>query len=82
MIKHRQTIFLELGRYPERCDECPMFMMTSYQCHNECGMESHCGLGYMSNDDMRDFYGETLFTKCDIKNNPNISIKKKENDND
>lgn len=29
---------------------------------------------------MRDFYGRTLFDKCDIKNNPNVSILKENGD--
>lgn len=74
MIKYRQIIILELERYPEKCCECPMFATTPYQCHNERGMEGNCGLGYMSNCDMRDFSGSTLFDKCDIKNNPNVTI--------
>lgn len=74
MIKHKHIIFLELERYPEKCEECPMFCKTPYQCHNERGMEAGCRLGYMDNYDMRDFYGRTLFDKCDIKNNPNVSI--------
>ena len=75
MIKYRQTIFLELDRYPKKCGECPMFTMMPYRCHNERGMEGHCGLGYMSNDDMRDFDGKVLFAKCNMKNNPNVVIK-------
>lgn len=78
MIKYRQTILLELERYPERCNECPMFATTPYQCHNERGMEAVCLLGYMDNDDMRDFYGNILFAKCGIKNDPNVTIKKEE----
>lgn len=76
MIKHRETILLELERYPEECDECPMFYKTPYICHNERGMEAGCRLGYMDDEDMRDFYGRTLFVKCDIKNNPNVSVRK------
>lgn len=80
MIKHRHIIFLELERHPENCEECPMFCKTPYQCHNERGMEAGCRLGYMDNYDMRDFYGRTLFDKCDIKNNPNVSIIKENGD--
>lgn len=80
MIKYRQTILLELEQYPEKCDECPMFYKSPYICHNERGIEAGCRLGYMDDEDMRDFYGSTLFFKCGIKNNPNVSIRKeKEN---
>lgn len=80
MIKYRQIILLELEQYPEKCEECPMFYKTPYQCHNERGMEAGCCLGYMDNCDMRDFYGDTLFTKCRIKNNPDVTIRKDNND--
>lgn len=76
MIKCRQLILLELERYPEKCSECPMFTMAPYQCHNERGMEGNCRLGYMSNCDTRDFSGSILFTKCNIKNDPNVFIRK------
>ena len=76
MIKYRQIILLELERYPRKCRECPMFTMMPYQCHNERGTEGGCRLGYMDGNDMRDFYGDMLFTKCDIKNNPNVTIKR------
>ena len=75
MIKYRQIILLELERYPKKCRECPMFTMMPYQRHNERGTEGGCRLGYMDGNDMRDFYGDILFTKCDIKNNPNVTIK-------
>lgn len=81
MIKYKQTIFLELERYPEKCDECPMFYKTPYQCHNERGLEAGCRLGYMDDCDMRDFYGRELFAKCDIQNNPKVSIRKEDNNN-
>ena len=62
MIKYRETILLELERYPEKC--------------NERGMEARCLLGYMDNEDMRDYSGAELFAKCGIKSNPNVSIRK------
>ena len=74
MIKHKLIILIELERYPKNCEECPMFYKTSYQCHNERGIEAGSCLGYMDNYDMRDFYGRTLFDKCDIRNNLNVSI--------
>ena len=74
MIKYRQTILLELERYPENCRECPMFTMIPYQCHNERGMEGSCRLGYMDGYDMRDFHGYALFAKCNIKKDPNVTI--------
>lgn len=76
MIKHRQKILLELERYPEKCRECPMFAMIPYQCHNERGREGVCRLGYMGDHDMRDFYGDTLFAECRIKDNPDVTIGK------
>lgn len=76
MINYRQIICFELERYPERCLECPMFTMTPYQCHNESGKEGGCGFGYMDGEDMRDFYGEILFDKCNIKNRPDVVIRK------
>lgn len=74
-IKCKKTIIVEMERYPNNCKECPMFHTTSYSCHNERGTEGHCDLGYMSNCDMRDFYGNQLFYKCDIQNNKNITVK-------
>lgn len=76
MIKYRQIIILELERYPKKCRECPMFTMMPYQCHNERGTEGGCRLGYMDGNDMRDFYGDTLFAECNIKKNPNVTIKR------
>lgn len=81
MIKYKNTISFEIERYPEYCKECPMFREKPYQCHNERGMEAGCILGYMDQYDMRDFYGDVLFDKCGIKENPNVSIIK-ENNND
>ena len=78
MIKHREIILLELERYPERCDECPMFYKTPYTCHNERGMEAGYRLGYMGGNDMRDFSGYRLFDKCDIRNNHNVVLMKGE----
>ena len=80
MIKHRKTILLELERYPEECDECPMFHTSRYECHNERGIEGHCELGYMDNCDMRDFDGCGLFKLCDIKNNHRVRIMEENND--
>jgi hypothetical protein len=76
MIKYRGIILFELERYPEKCNECPMFTRAPYQCHNERGMEARCLLGYMDNEDMRDYSGAELFAKCGIKSNPNVSIRK------
>lgn len=55
MIKYKKLIALELEKYPAKCNDCPMFYTTRYQCHNECGIEGHCELGYMDGYDMRDF---------------------------
>lgn len=79
MINHKHILFLELERYPEYCEECPMFCKEPYQCHNERGMKAGCSFGYMDNYDMRDFYGDILFDKCRIKDNPNVSIIKETN---
>lgn len=74
MIKYKKLIALELEKYPTKCNECPMFYTTRYQCHNECGIEGHCELGYMNGYDMRDFYGDGLFELCNIKNDPRVRI--------
>ena len=80
MIKYKSILLYEFERYPEKCCECPMFVRIPYQCHNKRGIEGGCRLGYMGDDDMRDFYGETLFAKCHIKNNSNVSIRKELSD--
>lgn len=74
MIKYKKLIALELEKYPEKCNDCPMFYTTRYQCHNECGIEGHCELGYMNGYDMRDFYGDGLFELCNIKNDSRVRI--------
>lgn len=38
MIKCKKLIALELEKYPTKCNECPMFHTSRYQCHNECGI--------------------------------------------
>lgn len=72
-MKYKQRIILEIERYPENCKECPAFYQHPYTCHNERGMEADCRLGYMC-DDMRDFSGDRLYNKCDIRNNPDVAI--------
>lgn len=74
MIKYKKTIALELEKYPTMCKECPMFHTSHYQCHNECGIEGNCELGYMDDYDMRDFYGWDVFKLCNIKNDPRVRI--------
>jgi len=74
MIKHKIHIKYELERYPTHCRECPAYIESPYQCHNERGMEAGCILGYMYHFDMRDFGGNTKFRNCDIEHNPNVSI--------
>ena len=74
MIKYKKLIALELEKYPAKCNDCPMFYTTRYQCHNECGIEGHCELGYMDGYDMRDFYGDELFELCNIKNDSRVRI--------
>ena len=74
MIKYKKLIALELEKYPAKCNDCPMFYTTRYQCHNECGIEGHCELGYMDGYDMRDCYGNRLFELCNIKNDPRVRI--------
>lgn len=74
MIKYKKLIALELEKYPAKCNDCPMFYTTRYQCHNECGIEGHCELGYMDGYDMRDFYGDGLFELCNIKNDSRVRI--------
>lgn len=74
MIKYKKLIALELEKYPSKCNGCPMFYTTRYQCHNECGIEGHCELGYMDGYDMRDFYGDGLFELCNIKNDSRVRI--------
>lgn len=80
MIKYKKRIVLELERYPYKCNECPMFHTTQYECHNERGKEGHCDLGYMDMFDMRDFDGWCLFSPCDIRNNPDVTIKEENNE--
>ena len=74
MIKYKKLIALELEKYPAKCNDCPMFYTTRYQCHNECGIEGHCELCYMDGYDMRDFYGDVLFELCNIKNDSRVRI--------
>ena len=74
MIKYKKLIALELEKYPAKCNDCPMFYTTRYQCHNECGIEGYCELGYMDGYDMRDFYGDGLFELCNIKNDSRVRI--------
>lgn len=73
-IAYRERVFLEIQRYPDRCNECPMFCQVPYQCHNEHGLEGQCRLGYMTGSDMRDFFGHYLFEKCNIRNNPSVTL--------
>ncbi|MEG1563823.1 MAG: hypothetical protein RR365_08865 [Bacteroides sp.] len=72
MIKHKISVKLEIERYPERCNECPMFSQSPYSCHNERGMEGGCELGYMEHSDMRDFSGRQLFNYCKMKKDPRV----------
>lgn len=75
MIKCKKLIALELEKYPTKCNECPMFSLSRYQCHhNEYGLEGSCKLGYMDDYDMRDFYGWSIFKSCNIKNDPRVRI--------
>lgn len=73
-MKYKKKIILELERYPEKCEECPAFHTSNYICHNERGIEGDCEFGYMDNCDMRDFYGQCLFSECDIRNDPDVRI--------
>lgn len=73
-MKSEKTIIAKIERYPDKCNECPFFRLSEYQCHNERGKEADCELGYMKGNDMRDFMGYRLFGGCRIRSNPNISI--------
>lgn len=86
-MKYKQRIILELERYPENCKECPEFCQHPYICHdelewnifgNETGLEANCRLGYMRDDNMRDFCGDKLYKNCGIRYNPDVSIMKGE----
>ena len=74
MIKCKKLIALELEKYLTKCNGCPMFHTSRYQCHNECSIEGNCELGYMDGYDMRDFYGWSIFKSCNIKNDPRVRI--------
>ena len=74
MIKHEIEITLHIARYPKFCKECPMFYERPYSCQNERGTTGECQLGYMNHCDTRDFAGYTLFKKCNIKENKNVSV--------
>ena len=76
MIKHKISMNLEIERYPERCNECPMFSQMPYSCHNERGMEAGCELGYMSHSDTRDFGGQRLFEHCKMRKDPRVILRK------
>ena len=77
-MKYKKLIALELERYPRSCDECPAFHTSWYRCHNEHGIEGQCNLGYMDNDDMRDFNGGVLYHNCGIKGDPRVRIMEEE----
>ena len=70
----KYKVKFELEHYPTKCVECPAFIQTPYTCHNEIGLEADCRFGYMTRCDMRDFHGNRLFEKCDIVNNPDVTI--------
>ena len=76
MIKCKKLIALELEKYPTKCNDRPMFHTSRYQCHNECGIEGSCELGYMDGYDMRNFDGWSIFKSCNIKNDPRVRIVK------
>lgn len=78
MINHTIRTIIEMERYPRFCKECPAFHTHPYTCHNERGLEATCTLGYMTGHDMRDFYGDTCFSGCEIETNPDVTITKGE----
>ena len=39
---------------PDTCSKCKYYSVRPYRCHNERGDESHCSLGSMNGEDMRD----------------------------
>lgn len=64
MIKHIEEIKVTVERYPNYCDECPMFYQTEYKHHGKRLQEAHCKLGYMEGFDTIDFSGRSLFRGC------------------
>lgn len=76
-IKYTKKVSYEISRYPVNCKECPCFSKTPYRCMNECGEEGNCELGYFK-DDMRDFSGIIKYPKCNIQNDPRVSLMKKD----
>lgn len=50
---------------PDTCGKCKYYSVTPYRCHNEVGNESHCSLGSMNGEDMRDrlFY-DSRYSGC------------------
>lgn len=49
---------------PRICGECRFYSERNYRCHNEIGIEAHCGMGYMHGD-MRDkSYRSRLYDGC------------------
>lgn len=76
-IKCTKKVSYEMSRYPINCKECPYFSKTPYRYMNECGEEGHCELGYFE-DDMRDFSVIIKYPKCNIQNDPRVSLMKKD----
>lgn len=58
------AIYLET---PKSCSACAFYSRKTYRCHNESGIESHCALGFMRNNDMRDrVFENKIFEGCKL----------------